>query len=215
VRCLPLVRYCRIRTLYLRGSSDNLMPGPCGSVQRDPGRLSALTSKAKMTNTRTKLFEGQGAWILSLVMFLIVTCLSSHPVIASDDEDRTDDHTLTLTVNTALKERRYDDAITLLEQTLARPEGTYPPKMLQLFRDVRTETQGSYRVVGLTRPDALVTLEADTLIAARGDSLLCAINLPAGSYRVTVHTEYTDTAHDTATTMDFSAKNIGRYSDYY
>ena len=66
------------------------------------------------------------------------------------------------------------------------PPGDYPPEMLELFRLVREEMFGGFRVVGLRPPDGLVVFDGDTL---RADCAGCPLelkNVPTGTKRVVV-----------------------------
>jgi len=57
-----------------------------------------------------------------------------------------------------------------LRHTRPESEAEYPPREHELFRDVRAELFGSFRVSGVTPPSAVILFDADTLRAAAGES---------------------------------------------
>jgi tetratricopeptide (TPR) repeat protein len=85
--------------------------------------------------------------------------------------------------------KRIEEALRIpeLRHTVPEPASEYPPEMIDLFAQVRSQIFGSFRVVKLEPAGAVVLLNADTLRALPGDSLLGDVNLLVGPYRVAVH----------------------------
>lgn len=66
------------------------------------------------------------------------------------------------------------------------PEVDYPAEMVQLFRDVRAEVQGGFRVTKLQPPTASVVLDGDTLRADTSGTLREVEDLPVGTHQILV-----------------------------
>lgn len=76
--------------------------------------------------------------------------------------------------------------IDVLRHTHPEPASEYPPEMISAFAEVRSKIFGSFRVADLKPPGAVVLLDADTLQALPGDSLLGDVDLEVGPHRVNV-----------------------------
>jgi hypothetical protein len=73
-----------------------------------------------------------------------------------------------------------------LRHTWPSPPSHFPPEMLALFAEVRSEIFGAFRIVGLDPADACVTLDGDTLRTMPGDSLLGDLDIPVGLHLITL-----------------------------
>ncbi len=76
-----------------------------------------------------------------------------------------------------------------LHSTRPEPEVEFPPEMVQMFRFVRAEVLGGFRVTSLSPPGARVVLDGDTLMAQLPDSASAALewhDLPVGVHQVLV-----------------------------
>jgi hypothetical protein len=62
----------------------------------------------------------------------------------------------------------------------------YPPEMYALFDDVRSEIFGSFRVIGLEPPEAIVILDADTLRTLPDQEFLSVVDIPIGAHEIVV-----------------------------
>lgn len=73
-----------------------------------------------------------------------------------------------------------------LRHTRPEPASEYPPEMISAFAEVRGQIFGSFRVAGLAPPDAIVTLDGDTLRALPPEHLPGESSLSVGPHRVAV-----------------------------
>jgi hypothetical protein len=73
-----------------------------------------------------------------------------------------------------------------LRHTRPEPASEYPPEMISLFAEIRTQIFGAFRVAQLEPRDAIVLLDADTLRAMPGDTLLGDVDIATGPHLVVV-----------------------------
>jgi hypothetical protein len=74
-----------------------------------------------------------------------------------------------------------------LRDTSTEPATDYPPEMVELFADVRRDIFGTFRILRLLPPDAVVTIDGDTLQTSPGGSLIQEPSLQIGAHTVTVN----------------------------
>jgi hypothetical protein len=93
--------------------------------------------------------------------------------------------------------KRIAECLTIreLRHTQPEPVADYPPEMIDFFAEVRSQIFGSFRVVNLEPPRAVVLLDADTLPAFPGGAGLGDVDLPVGKHRITIRAKgYKDVA---------------------
>lgn len=64
------------------------------------------------------------------------------------------------------------------------PASEYPPEMLAMFGEVRSQMFGAFRIANLDPPGVAVTLDGDTLRSFPGDSLIGDVDIPIGQHLV-------------------------------
>lgn len=80
-----------------------------------------------------------------------------------------------------------------LRHTQPKPASDYPPEMLELFSSVRAVIFGAFRVRDLLPPDAVITVDGDTLRFAEGQRAAEIVDLTVGMHQVVVqHPGYRD-----------------------
>lgn len=71
-----------------------------------------------------------------------------------------------------------------LQHTVPVPASDYPSQMIEAFNEIRSGMFGSFRIAQLEPRDAVALLDADTLRAFPGDTLLGDVDIPVGRHLV-------------------------------
>jgi hypothetical protein len=69
-----------------------------------------------------------------------------------------------------------------LQHTVPVPASDYPSQMIEAFNEIRGTMFGSFRIAQLEPRDAVALLDADTLRAFAGDTLLGDVDIPVGRH---------------------------------
>jgi|SRR5580765_1452033 len=76
-----------------------------------------------------------------------------------------------------------------LQHTVPVPASDYPSQMIEAFNEIRGTMFGSFRISRLEPRDAVALLDADTLRAFPGDTLLGDVDIPVGKHLVHLRAE--------------------------
>jgi len=71
-----------------------------------------------------------------------------------------------------------------LQHTVPVPASDYPSQMIEAFNEIRGTLFGSFRIAQLEPRNAVALLDADTLRAFPGDTLLGDVDIPVGRHLV-------------------------------
>jgi tetratricopeptide (TPR) repeat protein len=76
-----------------------------------------------------------------------------------------------------------------LQHTVPVPASDYPSQMIEAFNEIRGTLFGSFRISRLEPREAVALLDADTLRAFPGDTLLGDVDIPVGRHLVHLRAE--------------------------